>query len=1584
MPSNTQRPGWTLCLRLSLFFLFGLLALAVVFVFQYDGSPGDAAASAYNWADKSGLPFHIDSDTWAMQHRNHTQLHRRATDVNQDQDYSCAKDKPCSNGACCGESGVCGYGSTYCGTGCTSNCDAKAPCGENSESGDAKCPLNVCCSQFGFCGTTSDFCGGGCQSNCRTPASPSSGGDVRNTIIGYYESWKAAESSTDPVDIAQLPVEALNGLSYAFAYITSGTYEIVPMPGNSKESFSRVADAKKRNPELRVWLSIGGWTFSDNGTSTQSLFGEIAADTQNRAKFADNLYKFMVQYGFSGVDLDWEYPGAGDRGGLERDVTNYPLLLKEIRSVFAIRNRDFKISFTAPSSYWYLQWFDLPELVKWADYINLMTYDLHGVWDQHDPFGSHIYAHTNLTEIEGSLSLLWRNNISPSKVNLGLAFYGRTFDLEDPSCFQPGCLFSGAGAKGGKTDTAGILSFGEIQDIIADNDGSIFTTYDNVAGVNYMVYNEGKSWVSFDDKTTFQQKIEFANARGLNGLFIWAIDLDDDNFTALKSVTGTDLTPIVRESSTLSYFNIDKCYNARCGLDCVEGFTTMGQIEMAQDTHGEGGSFNGCIAGRKQVFCCDPPFNGTAFLPVALDRLFPGELPAADPPVYYESFDHTARESEEQYPKYDGTFTDDPNGEPFAWTIMVGSESDVQSLRKRDGSHLEAFDCPSPAKDDYNVQTFKTVCTVDNADNNCEDITLGSVHGTIIRLPEECGPDEWVRVVSFKQLDEHPIPAKFEKRIDTSPKVYEIKYDYNLRQLRRGGGEVYVRFDASTHPGYWDEVVASSPSGSLKRRSPTEWRESNMDWFEQHRIHKRGYSTSDNWWLTRFNNLLDAHSNYGIKKDYHFEQLLYNAAKPCPPLTASLTAKVAGDLSVRLDYGISLIGTLRNFDLSEAYAFFNLDGLQVDTMASIDANAAFKYESQKLQMLDTWDPFAGSFNIKGLWTVGPYFDATAQIQGLATVSGKVSSGMTFTTGDKPFSFMFPQSLNKFPSSSIIDPGHLMTKIETYTAANISADGSITLTMVPSVGFQIQLDAFGEKLVNTRVSSSFSNAMTLRVGAGTGSNSLCGGATYGVDYSLDIDISVENPLPGWDSGAHSVNIYGIDKELSPKKCYPWNSSTEKRAVGMNMSNNASSVPNLTRGLTKRGDETSDTVLFPDILGGALRCPKNTNTPSGDCNRNIDFDDDEDSVFSKRDEDSLHVLDRRAKVKEPAQFCQKKAKITTKAPAFDPSGDLIKAAASHPFSTYGPLNPDDCTDYSFGRISTPAESESAQYATEHVLEWQMYKSFWVKMTEGVNKVFEDPRSQTFIDKKFGKRKDSYTGNVCQYYEFWWQTFKLPYKGEAETIAINEVAKAYPSDVTFRSELMLLEGNVNGIKKLIWDSQASVIRKSDKMALWLRGNGKTGTAKRDYNDAINSCKRALWAMQYVTTPAVSDVLVEQVTRVGEYFDEVEQALHDAPLNPKYNAKKYIKQNFGDKWRDYMYEQWSLAVKKQQDFIATEVPKMNTFFNYVHGGDATNADPDGDTEMGGTEDNTEVVDRLKALNDAVNSMTKDPPNPFPANWQL
>lgn len=103
---------------------------------------------------------------------------------------------------------------------------------------------------------------------------------------------------------------------------------------------------------------------------------------------------------------DWEYPGADDRGGTTEDGVNYTALLKELRAAITASGKDYIMTFTAPTSYWYLRHFDIENMSKYADWINLMAYDLHGVWDSSDPIGNQVLAHTNLTEIDLALDLV--------------------------------------------------------------------------------------------------------------------------------------------------------------------------------------------------------------------------------------------------------------------------------------------------------------------------------------------------------------------------------------------------------------------------------------------------------------------------------------------------------------------------------------------------------------------------------------------------------------------------------------------------------------------------------------------------------------------------------------------------------------------------------------------------------------------------------------------------------------------------------------------------------------------------------------------------------------------------------------------------------------------------------------------------------------------------------------------------------------------------------------------------------------------------------------------------------------------------
>ncbi|KAG6039144.1 hypothetical protein E4U41_003160 [Claviceps citrina] len=447
------------------------------------------------------------------------------------EDYTCGP----------GKSGNCGYGATYCGKGCTSNCDAVAECGKDSKDGKTTCPLNTCCSQFGFCGTTKEFCGKGCQSNCVEKPSPPGGSTKGNTlarVIGYYEAWNARSSchKTSPSD---LPLAALTHLNYAFAYLDPTSFKITTMDAATPTSlFDDLSALKTTNPDLKIFVSIGGWTFSDNDTYTQPIFGNIARSSSNRQLFADGLVSFLTYYGFDGVDLDWEYPGAPDRGGKKEDTKNYVELVKTLRATFDRTGRSLGITFTAPSSYWYLRWFDMPGMMKYCDWVNLMSYDLHGTWDSTNPIGAIVQGHTNLTEIKLAAELFWRVKIPAHKIALGFGFYGRAFTLSSPSCTTPGCPFSGGAKPGVCTKTSGYLAYYEVQDILKKN-SNIKVIHDKEAAVKYFTFDTNQ-WISYDDRDTLKQKVDWANDVGFSGSLIWASDLDDFDFTAHAALTGKD------------------------------------------------------------------------------------------------------------------------------------------------------------------------------------------------------------------------------------------------------------------------------------------------------------------------------------------------------------------------------------------------------------------------------------------------------------------------------------------------------------------------------------------------------------------------------------------------------------------------------------------------------------------------------------------------------------------------------------------------------------------------------------------------------------------------------------------------------------------------------------------------------------------------------------------------------------------------------------------------------------------------------------------------------------------------------------
>ncbi|KAL4879023.1 hypothetical protein BJY04DRAFT_229519 [Aspergillus karnatakaensis] len=497
---------------------------------------------------------------------------------------TCAPGIPCSNGACCSSTGICGFSPDECGADtCISDCEAKAECGQYAPAESATCPLNVCCSKHGFCGTTEDFCGSGCQTGfggCGSVAEPSCGGYTITKTIGYYEGCCDKRLPSD------IDVGPLTHINFAFAFFHPTTFKLMPMnPGDEAlyPQFTGLKAKKAFDRSLRTWIAVGGWSFNDatNSPNTQTAFSDMASSAANRRVFIDSLMNFMQTWGFDG------YPGADDRGGVPADTENYVQLLKEMNEAF---QGQYGVSVTLPASYWYLRWFDLRGMQENCDFLNIMTYDIHG------------------------LELLWRNELDPSRVHFGLGWYGRSFTLADPSCSTPGCIFSHGGRPGPCTKSSGTLSNAEIQRVITEN--NLTPTMDTEAAVKWATWDSDQ-WVSYDDGETVQMKIAAANKLCLGGVLIWAVDLDGTTHSSSKDLQGigssNGISPedaetlqeiAARETKAAAISN--SCYWSFCGQNCVQGYSEMtlakGQVPgLLFDS--------GCSGNDVRSLCC---VSGTA------------------------------------------------------------------------------------------------------------------------------------------------------------------------------------------------------------------------------------------------------------------------------------------------------------------------------------------------------------------------------------------------------------------------------------------------------------------------------------------------------------------------------------------------------------------------------------------------------------------------------------------------------------------------------------------------------------------------------------------------------------------------------------------------------------------------------------------------------------------------------------------------------------------------------------------------------------------------------------------------------------
>ena len=101
-----------------------------------------------------------------------------------------------------------------------------------------------------------------------------------------------------------IPLGYYTHINYAFALIDPKTFRVAPMDQYTASLYTEVTGLKSRQPDLQVWIAIGGWAMNDPGP-TRTTFSDLAKSEAAQDTFFESLLSFMAANNFDGVDIDW-------------------------------------------------------------------------------------------------------------------------------------------------------------------------------------------------------------------------------------------------------------------------------------------------------------------------------------------------------------------------------------------------------------------------------------------------------------------------------------------------------------------------------------------------------------------------------------------------------------------------------------------------------------------------------------------------------------------------------------------------------------------------------------------------------------------------------------------------------------------------------------------------------------------------------------------------------------------------------------------------------------------------------------------------------------------------------------------------------------------------------------------------------------------------------------------------------------------------------------------------------------------------------------------------------------------------------
>jgi chitinase len=314
-----------------------------------------------------------------------------------------------------------------------------------------------------------------------------------------------------------------------------------------KGNFNQILKLKAKHPNLKVLVSLGGWTYS-------KFFSDVAKTDASRKKYVSSCIDMFIKGNlpvssdgtggpgtaagvFDGVDLDWEWPGSPNAGHPGNHVSaddkaNFAALVAEFRTQLDALGGDHRLltAFLPADQAKVDQGWDLPSIMRNLDFGNMQGYDFHLAGSDNSVEPNRTGDQSNLFtdpkdptfSVDSAVKIYKNAGVDLRKINMGIPFYGHGWQgVTDGGTFGEWQAANGA-APGDFPEEANVRGFKNIATNVPN-----CTVHHNEATVATFCYQGANGqWWSFDDPWSIGKKTDYIKSNTMGGAMIWEMSGD--------------------------------------------------------------------------------------------------------------------------------------------------------------------------------------------------------------------------------------------------------------------------------------------------------------------------------------------------------------------------------------------------------------------------------------------------------------------------------------------------------------------------------------------------------------------------------------------------------------------------------------------------------------------------------------------------------------------------------------------------------------------------------------------------------------------------------------------------------------------------------------------------------------------------------------------------------------------------------------------------------------------------------------------------------------------------------------------------